>query len=47
MTAIYHLNSLKRSGDVSRLVADNKLIIEKLNWRAKSIDEICKSGWSF
>ena len=38
----------KRPGDVSRLVADNKLIIEKLNWRAKrNIHEICKSGWSF
>ena len=38
----------KRSGDVSRLVADNKLIIEKLNWRAKrNIHEICKSCWSF
>lgn len=38
----------KRSGDVSRLVADNKLITEKLNWRAKrNIDEICKSCWNF
>ncbi len=38
----------KRSGDVSRLVADNKLITKKLNWSAKrNIFQICKSGWTF
>ncbi len=38
----------KREGDVSRLVADTKLITSKLNWRIKrDLFEICKSGWSF
>jgi len=38
----------KRPGDVSRLVADNKLITAKLNWSAeRSLHEICKSGWNF
>tara|TARA_B100000989_G_C19512712_1_gene459957 strand:- start:845 stop:1897 length:1053 start_codon:yes stop_codon:yes gene_type:complete len=38
----------RRSGDVARLVADNRLALKKLNWKPKrDIQDMCKDGWNW
>ena len=40
--------SLRRSGDLARVVADNSLAKKRLNWSPKmSIEKMCKDGWKW
>ena len=38
----------RRDGDVARLVADNSLALNKLDWRPnRSLEEMCSDGWNW